>query len=708
MLTWLLATALLTAGVAFAASGPSQTLFSFETDADLKAIQTSHTEAALTGEHATDGKQALKITYLPAEWPNAAFKPSSAWDWSHSNGLAIDVTNPGSEAVEFGIRADDDPAADGQTHCRQGMDSIAPGKTQTFVLNFASDPMQFGMRGLPTVPGIHLLASSGKDFNPAHVIAFQVFLHQPAAPTTLIIDNVRLVDTHVSLDKIVDKFGQYTKANWPGKLHSGREFTPRRKTEQAELIAHPALADRDSYGGWAAGPKLKATGFFRTEKVHDKWWLVTPDGHLFFSMGMDCVNTWADTLTTGRESMFSWLPDKKDSLARHISHVSHVLYGPTKAGDAFNFYTANLKRKYGASYEIVWHVMALMRLKAWGFNTIGNWSDVNLNRNESMPYVATTGIGGSHARLSSGSDYWGKMHDPFDPQFATDVQTSLRDTIAKVKDDPWCLGYFVDNELSWAGMGEENGRYGLAYGALLAPAGSHAKQAFVAQLKGKYGDIARLNAAWKTDFAGWDVFNGPVELKVAPTPERQADMGAFVKALAHQYFTVIRDELKKHDPHHLYLGCRFAWSSEDAVEAAAEVCDVVSFNIYAPNIRGARWDHLTALNKPCIIGEFHFGALDRGMFHPGLVSTPNQQARAAMYVDYLHSVLDNPAFVGCHWFQFLDEPLTGRTLDGENYNIGFLDVTDTPYPEMVAAAKQVHQEAYTRRYGTSAAANPGK
>jgi agarase len=85
------------------------------------------------------------------------------------------------------------------------------------------------------------------------------------------------------------------------------------------------------------------------------------------------------------------------------------------------------------------------------------------------------------------------------------------------------------------------------------------------------------------------------------------------------------------------------------------------------------------------------------MFHTGLVATASQQERARTYVDYLHSVLDSPAFVGCHWFQYVDEPLTGRIWDGENYNIGFITVTDTPYPEMVAAARQVHAEAYTRR-----------
>jgi agarase len=70
-----------------------------------------------------------------------------------------------------------------------------------------------------------------------------------------------------------------------------------------------------------------------------------------------------------------------------------------------------------------------------------------------------------------------------------------------------------------------------------------------------------------------------------------------------------------------------------------------------------------------------------------------------MYRDYIHSVVDHPAFVGCAWFEYVDEPLTGRAYDGENYNIGFVTITDTPYPEMVEAAKTVHAEAYARRLG---------
>ena len=45
-----------------------------------------------------------------------------------------------------------------------------------------------------------------------------------------------------------------------------------------------------------------------------------------------------------------------------------------------------------------------------------------------------------------------------------------------------------------------------------------------------------------------------------------------------------------------------------------------------------------------------------------------------------------PELVGTHYFQWADQPSTGR-FDGENYNIGLVDVTDRPYPDLVRGAE---------------------
>ena len=60
-------------------------------------------------------------------------------------------------------------------------------------------------------------------------------------------------------------------------------------------------------------------------------------------------------------------------------------------------------------------------------------------------------------------------------------------------------------------------------------------------------------------------------------------------------------------------------------------------------------------------------------------------------------MLRHPQFVGCHWFKYRDEPTTGRGLDGENYQIGFADIVDTPYPEIINASRAVGYDMYKYR-----------
>ena len=450
---------------------------------------------------------AIRAAFQPAPWPNVRFPAPDGrpWDWSSQDVLLMELRNPERHAIEFGIRIDDDPSADGKVHCRTAQGRLQPGESATFSVALDKvNPMAHGMRGLPVHAGTRSLAASGQGpFNLAHIVAFQIYLHQPGEPRTLEIRSARLAAA-ISLAGIVDPFGQYAKADWPGKVRSESDLIHRHELEAADLRAHPAPPDRDRFGGWGDGPKQAATGFFRTAQVDGRWWLVDPDGALFISLGIDVVTPNEATIITGRESMFTALPEPGDPLARHFGTIHQVHSGPVRSGRTFNFYAANLARTYGPDFIKPWGETTLNRLRSWGLNTIGNWSDHRLYRNGRIPYVATVTIHGDHARVGSGSDYWGRMHDPFDPEFAASAENSLRDVAALVKGDPWCLGYFVDNELSWGGFGDENGRYGLALGALsLSAASSPAKRALLDRLKQQHADISKLNAAWGTALTGW-------------------------------------------------------------------------------------------------------------------------------------------------------------------------------------------------------------
>jgi hypothetical protein len=315
-------------------------------------------------------------------------------------------------------------------------------------------------------------------------------------------------------------------------------------------------------------------------------------------------------------------------------------------------------------------------------NTIANWSDADVFSLRKTPYTATLGI--EARRLQGSNGYWGKFCDVFDPEFAEAAKKTVSRSLHA--GDPWCIGYFVDNELSW---GDE---FSLALATLQSPPDQAAKKVFVSELQVKYETIEKLNRAWGTKHGSWDAL-----LQSTAPPDREKaepDLGDFETKFAEEYFQTCRNAVKSVDPRGLYLGCRFAWTNDRAIRAAVKYCDVVSFNKYERGVGGLKLPD--GGDKPIIIGEFHFGALDRGMFHTGLVPTASQEDRGAAYKGYVESGLKNPLVIGTHWFQFGDQATTGRG-DGENYQIGFLDVCDTPYPEIVDASRQVGEEMYSLR-----------
>lgn len=645
-------------------------------------------------ELVTSGRnRGLKVVFGTSDWPNVYFVPQTGvWDWTGYAGLAVDVFNPEPDALQVCMRVDNE-GADGANNCNQLCTSVSPGRWTTFRIRFnvAGDRALWGMRGLPVTGP----KGSGAVLDLTRIVAFQVFLPRPSKPHTLILRNIRLYASSERDTKVrypfVDRFGQYRNADWPGKLKSEEELRQRAARELAALKRMRGLMDLDPYGGWADGPTVRATGWFRTEKLGDRWWLVTPEGKLFFSIGVDCVRVGEHTFIDGRDGWFEWLPEP-GSVFEKLIHVQGGVHSMAERiggrGRVFSFYSANLIRKYGDDWRERWQERTVLRLRKWGFNTIGNWSDWGLMEAARIPFVASGSVASGVRRIEGGGGYWAKMIDVYDPAFPDAAERGLAPVARQFAGNKYCIGFFGDNEIAWDAVER---------GPLASPPDQPCRIAQVEMLQKKYGSLAKLNEAWGTSAASWDALRVPER----PNARCRKDLDAFIYAFARRYFEVCKDVFRRHAPNHLYLGCRFAWASKPAVRACADVADVVSFNIYQREIRSSDWTGPNDLGKPVIIGEFHFGALDRGMFHEGLVPCVDQKERAASYAHYVRSVLECPAFVGCHWFQYLDEPITGRWFDGENYNIGFVDVTDTPYPELLAAARRIHAQAYRIRGGTA-------
>ena len=489
----------------------------------------------------------------------------------------------------------------------------------------------------------------------------------------------RIAPDYMQLDSasffpMIDRYGQFKHLDWKGKTHSDEDLVGARMAEEKDLAANPGPSGWNKYGGWADGPRFEATGRFRVQKIDGKWWMIDPEGCLFWSHGIVRVN--ASSAVTplhganlaSRDYMFDYLPQPGDSLYQFRFTNDELLipyYERWQEDSTFDFSSANIYRKYGPEYKEIWSELAHRRLRSWGMNTIANSSDIDICRMDRTPFIDRFDIRSVPIHGADGP--WFPIMDPFDPSFRKAIETQLIQHKRDIE-DPYLLGYFVDNEIKWGDATHA------AKCVAAAPETQAAKKAMRKFLKKRYGHA------------------------VEPSEASHEDLLDFNRAIIEEYYKVIRESFDRYAPGVLYMGCRFAGfvsSCEDAVLIGAKYCDVISHNQYRYTIDSY---HLPGgLDKPVMVGEWHLGACDRGMCHPSLQKCESQDERAYFYKEYVHSALENPLIIGVHWHQFMDQATTGR-FDGENYHVGFLDCCDTPYQETIDACREAGYDLYRKRY----------
>ena len=625
------------------------------------------------------------------------------WDLSKCNRLTLELTNRDHKGeLPLTVRLDNPDVDPGKS---QGVfiDRVKIRcNTPTIYTVSLPPPLPFGREINSKLTGMKrgplAMVGMAADLNPAKVTGVAVYINEPKLDWLWGVKRIVAhtgplpnVPTWMRLPPekffpFIDVYGQFKHKEWPGKTHSDEDLKKAIETERADLATHPGPDGWNKYGGWAKGPQQKATGRFRVEKINGNWWMVDPEGCLWWSHGpVRVTSSSAVTPLDGREFYFTDLPKSGSPFALFYTTRDALLwpyYVARGIQRTYDFSSANAFRKYGTDWQARYADLAHQRLRSWGMNTIANSSDKGICLQRRTPYcdrfeLKSPDIEGAHLG-------WWRFKDPFHPEFRASFRRQLEQRKEELN-DPWCFGFFVDNEISW---GDETA---LADWTLQSPATQPAKVEMIRRLKEKYGSIAKLNEAWKTNYVDWEAL---LQSQQKPPAGAKDDRVAFTAAVTEAYFKNIRDEFKAVAPNTLYMGCRFAGSTKAAVQIGAKYCDVISYNIYRHTLDDFKLP--AGVDKPVMIGEFHFGALDRGMFHPSLIEVANQAARGKAYAAYITSALRHPNFVGAHWHQFGEQPTTGR-FDGENLQNGFLDVCDTPYPETIAGIREVGYRLYEIR-----------
>jgi hypothetical protein len=382
---------------------------------------------------------------------------------------------------------------------------------------------------------------------------------------------------------------------------------------------------------------------FSIQRQDASWWLATPEGRRFFSLGVCCVQRGA----------------------------SRQSFDPENPGYA-------AWRQY--DNPAAWADATLRRIKSWGFTTIGGWGDLETLRKSPEETLYLTPV------LHIGSSTGAPWLDMWDTKIIQRMDEIVREQILALRGDGRVIGYYSDNELGWWNAT-------LWKMTLEQPAASGQRQRLIQLLRDVYqNDWDKLLQDFEPENAGnWHQLQRGGMLFLKSGGNGIYTMRRFLGMLAVRYYQLMHDIIRKYDSRALFLGDRYqSFYYPEVAQASGRYVDIASSNLNPSWNDGSfprcYLDTLHALTgKPVLIGEIYLAAADNRSGNQNtagiypVVATQRRRAEAAR--NTLLALTRLPYVLGVDWFQFADEPQHGRT-DGENFNFGLVDINDQPYGEI--------------------------
>ena len=588
-------------------------------------------------------------------------------DW-----IAMDVTCEGARSAVFSWFF---TTADGR-FCGVKMGVLAGIKTRIALPVSVAEGKNLFLR---RTPGKLKSVTQGAPIDYRDAVRFTVQSADSVDDVVFRIDSFGVYDGEpdfpVEQRTLVDELGQKAIADWPGKTHSFAEMADRMRAVLSAPAPKPENAGRSRWGGDLNLKLTDGTGFFTLEKWNGRYLLADPDGYAFFSTGLDCVNIDGDANLTGIRSLAGELDLDSAGWVRE---------------NYFSWHRHNLWRVFGADYNEKWREMTARRMTEWGFNTVACWSDIGFAERYNIPHVM---IMNGYPRTER--YIFRDFPDTLSPEFEKNADEWARQIIRHA-DCPSLIGYFLGNEPEWAFVNGLN----IAACALECEQSTYSRRTLIAFMREKYGMIDALNAEWGSDYASFEDMDSP-KSTLHFTDAGKAALNEFSEVMIREFIRVPSLAIRKYDKNHLNLGIRYAWLSSKELAAGAEFTDVFSFNCYSMDPTASIESFSSLVGKPVLIGEFHFGALDRGLDATGIRGVTTQKERGVAYRYYMQKAAAHPMCLGAAYFTLNDQAYLGR-FDGENYQIGVVDVTQKPYEEFVAGIVQTHREIYEIAEGKKA------
>ena len=418
------------------------------------------------------------------------------------------------------------------------------------------------------------------------------------------------------------------------------------KSRSIESLANFDAASEpkhSEYGG-RMDITLEATGFFRVEKIGDRWWLIDPEGHPYMAAGMGYV-----------------CPGTSDGQRA----VSMKIYGSDArwAEDAAN----TLKNDFG--FTAVTHISR---------------PDLLNQTPNKIPYSHTHSFLSHYAR-NVGAAAPGAGHHTFcdngtmpvfDPMFTVHCDMMAKKITAEFKDDPYFLGYMSDNELPISILMLDNS-------ITLDPENSRAVYTYA------------VAHAWLRAMTGKE-FVTTADI----TDELRSRYCEFVYD---RYFRLVTEAIRKYDQNHLYLGCRFmfpGYTREGFIRSAGRWCDVLTMNYYfvwepQPELI-KMWAEVSG--RPFMVTEFYLKGMDSGLPNTSGAgwNGKTQTDRADYYSSYVMKLIESAQCVGWSWLQYWDNDPDNKKADPTsiNSNKGIYNSDFKPYTALTDRMRLINKHMY--------------
>lgn len=402
----------------------------------------------------------------------------------------------------------------------------------------------------------------------------------------------------------------------------------------------PAL---NKYGSWKVN-QVKASGFFRTEKINDRWWIIDPEGYPFINKAVAVFRPGSST-----------------------------------------YQKQVLSQKYGTNERWIKEESALLRSN--GFNGAGCWSDVDLIRNADHPLVYTVFLSpmgnyksdhikkyGGKYLVAGWQGYRFDLVPVFDPEFDAYVENAVKD-IARYKDDKFLMGYYTDNELPWKTDALTIHLENLAKDE----PGYLAARKWLDERKGKNATLADITEEDKLAFSGY---------------------------YFETYMKKVVQAIRKYDPNHMYLGCRFnqqnrqELTNPEIFRVAGKYMDAISINHYRlwepDSTLTSNWEKWSG--KPFLITEWYTKGQDSGLPNNGgagwIVKT--QKDRGYFYQNFVIDLIKSRNCVGWQWFTYQDNDPKNLNVDESNRdsNKGIVNSAFKPYDALLKEMKTINTNIY--------------